>query len=100
MTETPSPIQLTQLARLLGDGELHGKGIDATRLRALLGERLERLARGLLEEAVASDDVIDAASAEAYLDDRLAFFGGLLSEAQRRRVKELYSQAVDRWGAG
>ncbi len=100
MTETPSPIQLTQLARLLGDGELHGGGIDTARLRGLLGERLERLARGLLEEAVASDDVIDAASAEAYLEDRLAFFGELLSEEQRRRVRELYLEAVRRWGPG
>ena len=106
MTETLSPIQLAQLARLLGAEELHsalarqgkGEGMDVGRLRAFLGERLERLARGLLEEAVASDDVVDAASAETYLDDRLAFFGELLSEGQRRRVRELYLEAVRRWG--
>jgi GTP cyclohydrolase FolE2 len=106
MTEPPSPIQLAQLARLLGAEELHaaiarqaqGKGIDVSRLRALLEERLERLARGLLEEAVASDDVVDGASAEAYLEDRLAFFGELLSEEQRRRVRELYLEAVRQWG--
>jgi hypothetical protein len=106
MTETLSPIQLAQLARLLGAEELDsvlarqgkGEGIDVGRLRAFLGERLERLARGLLEEAVASDDVVDAASAETYLDDRLAFFGELLSEGQRRRVRELYLEAVRRWG--
>ena len=104
MTETPSPIQLTQLARLLGAEELHsaldrqGEGIDVGRLQALLGERLERLARGLLEEAVASDDVVDAASAETYLEDRLTFFGELLPEGQRRRVRELYLEAVRPWG--
>jgi len=108
MTETPSPILLAQLARLLGAKELHsaldrqgegeGEGIDVGRLRAFLGERLERLARGLLEEAVASDDVVDAASAETYLEDRLAFFGELLSEGQQRRVRELYLEAVRRWG--
>jgi len=108
MTETPSPIQLAQLARLLGadelrsalarQGEAEGKGIDVERLRAFLEERLERLTRGLLEEAVASDDVVDAASAETYLEDRLAFFGELLSEGQRRRVRELYIEAVRRWG--
>jgi hypothetical protein len=108
MTETPSPIQLAQLARLLGaeepdsalarQGRGEGEGIDVGRLRAFLGERLERLARGLLEEAVASDDVVDAASAEAYLEDRLAFFAELLSEDQRRRVRELYLGAVRRWG--
>jgi hypothetical protein len=106
MTETLSPIQLAQLARLLGAEERHsalapqgeGEGIDVGRLQAFLGERLERLARGLLEEAVASDDVVDAASAETYLEDRLAFFGELLSEGQRDRVRELYLEAVRRWG--
>ena len=88
-------MQLTQLARLLGAVV---EGLDAQRLRALLDERLDRLARRLLEEAVASDDVVDAASAETYLDDRLAFFGDLLSEEQRRRVKEAYMGAVRRWG--
>jgi len=106
MTETPSPIQLAQLARLLGAEEMHsalarrseGEGTDVGRLRAFLEERLERLARGLIEEAVASDDVVDAASAETYLEDRLAFFGELLSEGQRDRVRELYLEAVRRWG--
>ncbi len=103
MAGIPSPIQLAQLARLLGAEELHsalarqGEGIDVGRLQAFLGERLERLARGLLEEAVASDDVVDAASAEMYLEDRLAFFGELLSEGQRQRVRELYLEAVRRW---
>jgi len=87
-------MQLTQLARLLGAA---GDGLDVRRLRALLDERLDRLARGLLEEAVASDDVVDAASAEAYLEDRLAFFGDILTEEQRGRVKEAYMQAVRRW---
>jgi hypothetical protein len=106
MTKTRSPILLAQLARLLGAEELdsalarrgEGEGIDVGRLRAFLGRRLERLARGLLEEAVASDDVVDAASAETYLEDRLAFFGELLSKEQRRRVRVLYLEAVRRWG--
>jgi hypothetical protein len=108
MAETPRPFQLAQLARLLGAEDLraflspHGaseiEALDIGRLRAFLDERLERLARGLLEEAVASDDVVDAASAEAYLEDRLAFFGELLSEEQRGRLKELYLESVSRWG--
>ena len=107
MAETPSPIQLAQLARLLEADELRtgvalqgkpeGEGVDVARLQAFLEERLERLARGLLEEAVASDDVVDAASAGTYLEDRLAFFGGLLSEDQQQRVRELYLEAVRRW---
>jgi hypothetical protein len=89
-------MQLTQLARLLGAAV---EGLDVQRLRTLLDERLDRLARGLLEEAVASDDVVDAASAEAYLDDRLAFFGGILTDEQRGRVKGTYLEAVRRWDA-
>jgi len=97
MTQTPSPIQLAQLARLLGADELRSEGVGVDQLQAFLEERLERLARGLLEEAVASDDVVDATSAETYLEDRLAFFGELLWEGQRRRVRELYLEAVRRW---
>ena len=107
MAEIPSPIQLAQLARLLGVEELHralarqgeseGEGIDVGRLRAFIEERLERLARGLLEEAVASDDVVDAASAEAYLEDRLAFFGELLTEEQRQRLRQTWRKVVREW---
>jgi hypothetical protein len=108
MAETPSALQLAQLARLLGLEELRAssaphegsetKAIDTERLRSVVDERLERLARSLLEETVACDDVMDVASAEAYLEDRLAFFGGLLSEEQRRRLRELYLESVRRWG--
>ena len=107
MAEIPSPIQLAQLARLLGaeelrsalarQGESEGEGIDVGRLRAFIEERLERLARGLLEEAVASDDVVDAASAEAYLEDRLAFFGELLTEEQRQRLRQTWRKVVREW---
>lgn len=108
MTGTPSPIQLAQLARLLGHEELRrasfgggragAEAIGIERLRALINERLERFAQGLLAEAVASDDVVDAESAEAYLDDRLAFFGELLSEEQGAQLRELYMSAARRWG--
>jgi len=108
MADTPSALQLAQLARLLGLEELRAsfapqeepesRAVDAERLRSLLDERLERLARGLLEEAVACDDVVGVVSAEGYLEDRLLFFGGLLSEEQRRRVRELYRESVRRWG--
>ena len=108
MAETPSPIQLAQLGRLLGAEEFHSalapgeepgaRAVDAARLRAFLEDRLERLARGFLEEAAASDDVLDAASAETHLEDRLVFFGELLSEEQRRRVRELFMAEARRWG--
>ena len=97
MAETPSPIQLAQLARLVGAEELDS-ALGSAGLRTFLEERLERLARGLLEEAIASDDVVDAASGETYLEDRLAFFGELLPEEQRQRLRELFMEAARRWG--
>jgi len=107
MAETPSSIQLAQLARLLGVDalpaapahrpEAGSPAIDLKLLHAFLRERLERLARGLLEEAVACDDVVDTASAEVYLEDRLAFLGELLSDEEKQRVRELYLAAAQRW---
>jgi hypothetical protein len=108
MAATPNPIQLAQLSRLLGADDLRslvgrgreggGEGVDLARLRSFFDARVEPLARALLEEAVASDDVVDAASAETYLEDRLAFFGELLSEEQGRRVRASYMETVRRWG--
>jgi hypothetical protein len=34
----------------------------------------------------------------AYLEDRLAFFGELLTEEQRQAVRESFGRLVERWG--
>ena len=102
---------LIQLARLLGKEEFYRRlplaesaeptALDDERLaalRSLLGERLGILTEALAVEAVVNDDVIDAASAKVYLEDRLAFFGELLTEEQRRAVRKGFARLTKRWG--
>jgi hypothetical protein len=102
---------LIQLARLLGKEEFYrrlplAEGAEPTALdderlaalRSLLGERLGILTEALAVEAVVNDDVIDAASAKVYLEDRLAFFGELLTEEQRRAVRKGFERLTKRWG--
>lgn len=106
-----NPEALLQLARILGRDALfarlgiQGSGVppelSETQLsaaRALAGERVDDLVRALLEEAAACDDVIDAASGLAYLEDRLDFLGELLSEETRARVREGYGAVARGWG--
>lgn len=99
-------IRIRQLARLLGDEALPERlsaGEDTLsdeqtqRLRASVEAGLARIAQGLLEEAVASDDVVDAASADAFLEDRLHFLGDLLTEEQRQAIREEYRRTSERW---
>jgi hypothetical protein len=52
----------------------------------------------MLEEAAACDDVIDAASALSYLDDRLAFLGDLLTEEQKRKLRQGFEAYASKWG--
>ena len=106
-----NPEALLQLARILGRDELfdrlgsRGTGPPAelseaqlAAARSLAEERVEQLVRALLEEAAACDDVIDAASGLAYLEDRLAFLGELLSEETRARLRQGYGVVVRGWG--
>ena len=102
---------IIQLARLLGKEEFYRRlslaegaeppALDAERLaalRLLVGEQLGVLTEALAVEAVVNDDVIDAASARVYLEDRLAFFSRLLTEEQRRAVREGFGRLTKRWG--
>jgi hypothetical protein len=102
---------IIQLARLLGKEEFYRRlslaegaeppALDAERLaalRLLVGEQLGVLTEALAVEAVVNDDVIDASSARVYLEDRLAFFGELLTEEQRRAVREGFERLTKRWG--
>jgi len=102
---------IIQLARLLGKEEFYRRlslaegaeppALDAERLaalRSLVGEQLGVLTEALAVEAVVNDDVIDASSARVYLEDRLAFFGELLTEEQRRAVREGFERLTKRWG--
>jgi len=104
-------LALVQLARLLSKEEFYRRlalaegaelsALDEERmdaLHSLVDERLGILTEALAVEAVVSDDVIDAASAMVYLEDRLAFFGELLTEDQRQGVRKGFGRLVARWG--
>jgi len=104
-------VAIVQLARLLGKEEFYrrlslAEGTEPplldeerlTALRALVDDRLGLFTEALAVEAVVSDDVIDASSAMVYLEDRLTFFGELLTEEQRQGVRKGFGRLVARWG--
>ena len=100
----PRREQLLQLARLIGVdafaerlGPPQSAEPDTDALRALIDERLDHVAGSLVEEAAASDDVIDISSAEAYLEDRLGTLGELLTKEQTARLREAFKKSTAGW---
>jgi len=100
----PQRERLPQLARLVGlqafterFGPPQTADPPPDALRALVGERLEAIGRALVEEAAASDDVIDVASAASYLEDRLATLGDALSPEQAERVRAAFREGTREW---
>jgi hypothetical protein len=90
-----NPEALAQLARLLQDGTLRTGGADAIRTGVDAG--FERLVAGILEEAAASDDVIDGESARAFVEDRVGFLGALLNHEQRSRLLQALRDKIEAW---
>lgn len=100
----PQRERLLQLARLVGleaFSERFGPPQTADpppdALRALVGERLEAIGRALIEEAAASDDITDGASAASYLEDRLRTLGDVLSNEQAERVRQAFREGTREW---
>ena len=107
----PSPLAIVQFARIVGREDLLtclGLPTDAplperlsdeqvSRARGLADERVPRIAEALLAEATALDDIQDAAGAMAYLEERLAFFAPLLTDAARAAVTEHCRAVADHW---
>ena len=101
----PPRERLLQLARLVGldafterfgpPREVDAPDMDA--LRALIEERLAHITRSLVEEAAASDDVIDAASAGAYLEDRLHTLGDLFTPQQAEQIRARFQEGTAGW---
>ncbi len=101
---SPRREQLLQLARLAGAaafadrfGPPQTADPDVEALQGLVEERLAEVVRSLVEEAAASDDVIDIASAEAYLDDRLHTLGELLTKEQVERIRLGFRESIKEW---
>jgi hypothetical protein len=100
----PRRERLLQLARLIGNdafsarfGPPQSAEPAAAALSGLIDERLDEIARALVEEAAASDDVTDAAGAASYLDDRLATLGDLLSSAQAQSIHAAFAELTRGW---
>jgi hypothetical protein len=96
--------QTVQLARLIGIdffterfGPPQTAEPDDDALRALIDERLDDVARGLVEEAAASDDVLDVESASAYLNDRLRTLSALLTPEQAERIRAAFVERTKTW---
>jgi hypothetical protein len=106
-----NPEAILQLARLTGrDAFLQAIGQSSGEepaelsdqqledVHALVDASINRIASGVLDEAMASDDVIDSASALVYLDDRLDFLGDLLTREQRENISAKVEGQVKSWG--
>ncbi len=95
---------LHQLARLAGTdvfaarfGSPDRADPDPQALRALIDERCDEIATALVEEAAASDDVIDPESAQAYVDDRLRTLDDLLTPEQAERLLTAFIGKTSGW---
>lgn len=96
--------RLLQIARLVGIDaftERFGPPRSAepgeSALRSLIEEHLDEIARRLVEEAAASDDVTDAAGAASYLDDRLTTLGDAFSPEQAARLRSNFDRLTAGW---
>jgi hypothetical protein len=100
----PPQERLTQLARLLGlDAFVERFGPPQSArpaegdLRALIAERLDHIATALVDEAAASDDVIDGASAQAYVEDRLRTLADALDAEQTEHLRQTFHERTREW---
>jgi hypothetical protein len=89
------PEALTQLARLLQDDRLRSASLDEA--QAAIDNRMELLASGLLEEATASDDVLDRESALEFVRSRLAYFGTLVRDDQQALLLDDIRGKIEAW---
>lgn len=70
---------------------------QASLLHNLIEENLQPIVDSLLEEALASDDITSAESADSYLEGRLAFLRGLLTETQQAEIRRRFRNVSSRW---
>jgi hypothetical protein len=100
----PRPEQLRQFARLVGYdvfvsrfGPIDSADPSGDALREFVDERCDEIAAALVEEAAASDDVSDPASAQAYMDDRLRMMEGLITKEQAERLMTTFIGKTSGW---
>ncbi len=108
----PSPLVIRQFGRIVGQDDLRAAlGLpreaslpdtltDEQRdgARALARERAAQIGEALLAEAMALDDIQDAAGATAYLEERLAFFSAVIPDDARAAIRDAFRAVAGRWG--
>lgn len=87
---------LAQVARLLG---VERAGLTAEAARAAIAARPRELGLALVAEAADSDDVTGAASARAYLENRLADLAPLLPRGSMEAVRAAFEAGIAAWDA-
>ena len=100
----PRRESMVQLARLIGleqflerFGSPHTAEPNTESLAALVEERLDAIANGLVAEAAASDDVIDRVSAQTFFKDRLKTLGELIGEGNQRALATAFAESTKDW---
>lgn len=104
--------QIWRMARLLGQEEflsclslasiddLHGLDADQlAKVRQCTLDNVNRITRSLVHDAASRDDVVTAADAERYLEQRVSELGELLSYEARQKMCEGYRLLTARWGS-
>jgi hypothetical protein len=91
-SEGPPSERLRQLSRLLATPIP-----DDSAAAEAIALRAAELGSAFFVEAADSDDVTDTASAQVYLDGRLAYFGALISPAAAQTIHEAFSARLRAW---
>ncbi len=86
-------IRLTQLRRMLAE-----PFADLDAARAAISDDPGHLARALVAEAAASDDVASVAAAREYIASRLEALGGLIPGETREAVRGEAEASLAGWG--
>jgi hypothetical protein len=94
-------LQLARLAGLAAFLERFGSPQTAEpkpdALVSFVDEHIEAIARALVGEAAASDDITDRDGALDFLDDRLDTLGDLLTLEQGSRVRDAFREKTKAW---
>ncbi|MGH2631833.1 MAG: hypothetical protein ACRDG3_00360 [Tepidiformaceae bacterium] len=91
-TERPSSERLRQLSRIFATPIP-----DDAAAAAAITARAAALGSAFFLEAADSDDVVDEASAFAYLDGRLAYFDPLLSPQAAVAIRAAFADRLRAW---
>ena len=91
-SEAPPSERLRQLSRLFATPIP-----DDPAAASAIAARAAELGSAFFVEAADSDDVTGEASALLYLEDRLAYFGPLISAEAATAIREAFSERLKAW---